>query len=149
MNVIVFDCVTFGEPGAGGIDQDGNVFNSVVIGNQDWMSQNLDVAVYTDGTPIPQVTDPNVWISLTTGAWCWYNNDSATYAATYGRLYNWYAVNDARGFAPQGWHIPSEAEYRTLETTLGSPFVAAGGAMKSTTGWNAPNTGATNSSGFA
>jgi uncharacterized protein (TIGR02145 family) len=133
---------------------------SVTIGTQIWSSKNLDVARYRNGDPIPQVTDASQWSNLTTGAWCWYNNDSATYAATYGRLYNWYAVNDSRGLAPQGWRIPSEGDWNRLvkfidpdsDTTCQGDCVqsrTAGRAMKSTTGWNVPNTGATNSSGFA
>ena len=132
---------------------------SVTIGTQIWSSKNLDVATYRNGDPIPQVTDPSAWSNLTTGAWCWFNNDSATYAATYGRLYNWYAVNDLRGLAPQGWHVPTEAEWNKLVKYIdaGADTVCqgcaqsttAGGAMKSTTGWTSPNTGATNSSGFA
>lgn len=76
------------------------------------MINNLDLRNYRNGDPIPQEADLTVWSNLTTGAWCWYNNDSATYAATYGKLYNWYAVNDPRGLAPVGWHIP------TIEITL-------------------------------
>jgi uncharacterized protein (TIGR02145 family) len=132
---------------------------SVTIGTQVWTNQNLSVARYRNGDIIPQVTNATQWQNLTTGAWCWYNNDSATYAATYGRLYNWYAVNDARGLAPQGWHVPNESEWNKLvknldagaDTTCSNcpQSTIAGGAMKSTTGWNSPNTGATNSSGFA
>jgi uncharacterized protein (TIGR02145 family) len=135
------------------------VLPSVTIGTQVWTNQNLSVARYRNGDIIPQVTDATQWGNLTTGAWCWYNNDSATYAATYGRLYNWYAVNDARGLAPQGYHIPSDGEWNKLVKYLDAgadttcvncnQSTIAGGAMKSTTGWNAPNTGATNSSGFA
>lgn len=112
-----------------------------------WMLKSLDVAAYRDGTPIPKVTDPAVWASLTTGAYCYYNNDSATYAALYGKLYNWYAVNDPRGLAPAGFRIPTAAEYTALAACLGPN---AGGHMKETgtTHWQAPNTNATNSSGF-
>ena len=128
---------------------------SVMIGTQIWSSKNLDVAKYRNGEPIPQVTDATAWQNLTTGAWCWYNNDSATYAATYGRLYNGYAVNDPRGLAPQGWHVPTDAEWNRLtkfidpsaDTTQCCSNVA-GTAMKSTTGWNNSGNG-TNSSGFA
>jgi uncharacterized protein (TIGR02145 family) len=142
-----------------GTQQTFTILPSVTIGTQIWTNQNLSVARYRNGDIIPQVTDPTQWENLTTGAWCWYNNDSATYSATYGRLYNWYAVNDARGLAPQGYHIPSDAEWNKLvkyldhgaDTTCQgcTQSTIAGGAMKSTTGWNAPNTGATNSSGFA
>jgi uncharacterized protein (TIGR02145 family) len=134
---------------------------SVTIGTQVWTNQNLSVARYRNGDIIPEVKDAATWDSLTSGAWCWYNNDSTTYAATYGRLYNWFAVNDARGLAPQGWHVPDDAEWKKLVKYLDVgadttdiyctgcyQSTIAGGDMKSTTGWNAPNTGATNSSGF-
>ena len=117
---------------------------------QSWMTKNLDVAKYRNGDPIPKVTDNAAWAALTTGAYCYYNNDSATYAATYGKLYNWYAVNDPRGLAPQGWHIATDFEWTTLENCLGGASVA-GGAMKETRTirWTTPNTGATNISGWA
>lgn len=121
----------------------------IKICDQIWMPVNLNVTKYKNGDNIPQVTDPAVWASLTIGAWCWYNNDSATYAATYGRLYNWYAVNDPRGLAPEGWHVPSDTEWSTLSTCLGGDAVA-GGKLKEAglVHWLSPNTGATNSSGF-
>ena len=126
----------------------GIVLPSVTIGTQIWMAKNLDVTTYRDGTPIPQVTDPNAWANLTTGAWCYYNNASAN-GLIYGKLYNWYAVNDPRGLAPVGWHIPSHAEWNTLSNFLGGSSVA-GGFMKETgtLHWRSPNTAATNSSGF-
>ena len=133
---------------------------NVTIGNQIWSSTNLDVTTYRDGTPIPEVTDPTQWGNLTTGAWCYYNNDSAN-GAIYGKLYNWYAVvgihtvaslNDPslrKQFAPTGWHMPTEAEWITLTSFLGGES-EAGGKMKSTgtSLWQSPNIGATNSSGF-
>ena len=133
---------------------------SVTIGTQTWTTKNLDVATYSDGTLIPQVTDPTAWASLTTGAWCYYNNDSAN-GTTYGKLYNWYAVagiwNEAskidasqrKKLAPTGYHIPSDAEWTTLTTYLGGESIA-GGKMKATgtSLWLSPNTAATNSSGF-
>jgi uncharacterized protein (TIGR02145 family) len=82
------------------------------------MAKNLDVARYRNGDIIPQVTDPTEWSNLTTGAWCWYNNDSATYGSVYGKLYNWYAVNDPRGLAPQGWHVASDGEWNKLVKCL-------------------------------
>jgi hypothetical protein len=118
----------------------------VTIGTQVWQSKNLDVVTYRNGDIIPQVTDRSAWGQLTTGAWCWYANNSAN-GTTYGRLYNWYAVNDPRGLAPAGYHIPTEAEWTTLTNFLGGASVA-GGKMKSTTNWQNPNIGATNSSGF-
>ena len=122
---------------------------AIVIGTQQWMRENLDVLTYRNGDIIPQVTDPTAWAALTTGAWCYYNNDVAN-GAIYGKLYNWYAVNDPRGLAPTGWHVPTDDEWTTLSTTLGGDAVA-GGKMKvaGTTRWTTPNTGATNESGFA
>lgn len=122
---------------------------TTVIGTQQWMSKNLDVAFYKNGDPIPQVTDATAWAGLTTGAWCYYNNDS-TQGTTYGKLYNWFAVNDPRGLAPTGWHIPSDAEWTALSTTLGGDAVS-GGKMKEagTPHWTSPNTGGNNNSGFA
>jgi uncharacterized protein (TIGR02145 family) len=122
---------------------------SVKIGNQTWMVKNLDVTKYRNGDPIQKVTDPNKWAELDSGAYCYYKNDSATYAATYGKLYNWYAVNDPRGLAPAGWHIPSDTEWTTLTTFLGGDSLA-GGAMKEIgiAHWAYPNTGANNKSGF-
>jgi uncharacterized protein (TIGR02145 family) len=122
---------------------------TIVIGNQQWMKENLDVVTYRNGDVIPQVTDAAAWAGLTTGAWCYYSN-SADNGTIYGKLYNWYAVNDSRGLAPQGWHIPTDAEWTTLGNLLGGDAVA-GGKMKTTgtTRWNTPNTSATNESGFA
>jgi len=124
-------------------------YPSVTICSQKWMDKNLDVTTYRNGDTIAYVTNSTAWAALTTGAWCYYNNDPST-NATYGKLYNWYAVNDSRGLAPAGWHVPSDAEWTTIETCLGGSSVA-GGAMKvtGTTTWTSPNTGATNSSGFA
>ena len=122
---------------------------TIVIGTQQWMEKNLDVMTYRNGDVIPQETDATAWAALTTGAWCWYIN-SADSGAIYSKLYNWYAVNDARGLAPQGWHIPTDAEWTTLGTLLGGNSVA-GGKMKTTgtTRWASPNTSATNESGYA
>ena len=123
--------------------------NSVAIGGQIWTNKNLDVTTYRNGDPIPQVTNNVTWANLRTGAWCYYNNDSAN-GAIYGKLYNWYAVNDPRGLAPQGWHVPTDAEWTTLSTNLGGNSVA-GGKMKTTgtTRWASPNTNASNESGFS
>lgn len=129
----------------------------ITIGTQVWQSINLDVTTYRDGTPIPQVTDPTQWANLTTGAWCYYNNEP-TNDKTYGKLYNWYAVagihdtdpnTPNKVLAPKGWHIPISAEWRFLITFLGGKSIA-GGKMKSTDTslWEAPNTAATNNSGF-
>lgn len=133
---------------------------NITIGNQIWSSTNYDSTTYRDGTPIPQVTDLTAWANLTTGAWCYYNNDPAN-GNVYGKLYNWYAVAgiyDAaslnnpslrKQFAPTGWHIPSDEEWTVLTDNLGGINVA-GGKMKETgtTHWTSPNTSATNISGF-
>lgn len=121
---------------------------AITICNQTWMPENLNVSYYRNGDPIPRVDDAAAWNALTTGAWCYYNNDPST-EALYGKLYNWYAVNDPRGLAPAGWHIPNNAEWITLENCAGGYFLA-GGALKETGNlhWSSPNTGATNSSGF-
>jgi uncharacterized protein (TIGR02145 family) len=121
----------------------------ITTGTQTFMDKNLVVVTYRNGDVIPQVTDQTAWASLTTGAWCHYNNDPAN-DTIYGKLYNWYAVNDPRGLAPQGWHIPTSAEWQCFSISLGGEFVA-GGKMKTTgtSRWNSPNTGATNESRFA
>jgi uncharacterized protein (TIGR02145 family) len=126
--------------------------NSVTIGTQKWMIVNLDIETYRNGDIIPQVTDVKTWgesFTSKTGAWCYFNFDPAN-GVIYGKLYNWYAVNDPRGLAPQGWHIPTDDEWTTLGNFLGGNEVA-GGKMKTTgiTLWNTPNIGATNQSGFA
>lgn len=120
----------------------------VTICGQTWMTKNLDVSTYRNGDPIQRVSDPNAWASLTTGAYCYYNNDSATYAV-YGKLYNWYAVNDPRGLAPEGWHIATDAEWTSLSGCLGGDGVAGSKLREAGTAhWTSPNSGATNSSGF-
>jgi uncharacterized protein (TIGR02145 family) len=126
----------------------------VLIGTQLWTNRNLDVETYRDGTPIPQVTDPTAWAALTTGAWCYYANNTAN-GVVYGKLYNWYAVAGIHDtdpstpnkiLAPLGYHVPTDAEWTTLTTYLGTN---AGGKMKSTASlWTNPNTDATNESGF-
>jgi uncharacterized protein (TIGR02145 family) len=104
---------------------------TVTIGTQVWTTKNLDVATYRNGDVIPQVQDKDAWANLTTGAWCYYENDAKN-GVKYGKLYNWYAVNDPRGLAPAGWHIPTDGEWTVLENSLGDD---AGKKMKSTSGW--------------
>jgi uncharacterized protein (TIGR02145 family) len=124
------------------------IFDTVKICNQVWMKKNLDVTRYRNGDIIPYIADFDEWINLKTGAWCYYNNDPAL-EAEYGMLYNWYAVNDPRGLAPEGWHIPSNEDWDTLSECLGGQIIA-GGKMKEsgTSHWREPNSDATNSSGF-
>ena len=130
-------------------DQDGNTFEWINYSTQDWAIENAEVVTYRDGTPIPQVTNPAEWQNLTTGAWCYYNNDPSK-----GKLYNWYAVagihdnedtTPNKEFAPQGWHVPSDAEWTTLEEHLvansynydgSSTGYKTAKSMASTTGWN-------------
>lgn len=130
-------------------DIDGNIYPTVQICNQVWTAKNLDVATYRNGDPISKVTDPAIWAALRTGAYCYYNNDSANYAPIYGKLYNWYAVNDPRGIAPTGYHVPSDAEWTTMVSCLGGE-ATGGGKLKEAglSHWAVPNLGATNSSGF-
>ena len=120
----------------------------VTIGTQTWDKCNLNVTTYRNGDPIPEVTDPAVWATLTTGAWCHYNNDPLN-EPIYGKLYNWYAVSDPRGLAPLGKSVPTDGEWTTLTTFLGGESVA-GGKMKETglCHWLSPNTDATNTSGW-
>ena len=124
-----------------------NVFNLVTIGNQIWKLKNLNRVTYRNGDTIPRVTDPLQWANLSTGAWCYYENKGRN-ATTYGKLYNWYAVHDPRGLAPDGWHIPSSTDWEILLNYLGGASVA-GGKMKDIIYWHSPNVGATNSSGFS
>lgn len=128
------------------IEQVDNTYKTVKIGTQEWMAENLNVSNYRNGDDIPQVQDKNAWANLTSGAWCYYENKSEN-GKIYGKLYNWYAVNDPRGLAPKGWHIPSDAEWAILTDHLGGRF-EAGGKLKATKLWKNPNAGASNSSGF-
>lgn len=89
----------------------------VKIGGQTWMAENLDVSTYQNGDPIPEVQDQGEWENLTKGACCFYENDPAN-EENYGKLYNWYAVNDPRGLAPKGWHVPSDEEWEKLASNL-------------------------------
>ncbi len=128
-------------------DIEGNEYQFITIGSQVWMAENLKSTKYNDGSAIPLVTDNADWAALNTPAFCWYNNDQATYQNTYGALYNWFAVNSGK-LCPVGWHVPSDAEWATLTLFLGGENVA-GGKLKSLELWNSPNTGATNETGFS
>jgi uncharacterized protein (TIGR02145 family) len=133
-------------------DIDGNLYQTVQIGNQCWTQSNLKVSKYRNGDSIPTGLNNSVWASTTNGAFAIYNNDLVN-DGLYGRLYNHYAVTDSRGLCPTGWHVPTDGEWSTLDNYLGGSQVA-GGALKSMVtlpslgGWNLPNVGATNSSGF-
>ena len=159
--VLLLTISTFSQtPGNGLTDIDGNQYNSIIIGTQEWQKENLNVSKYSDGTIIPQVTDTNTWLNLITGAWCYFRNDSAN-GPVYGKLYNWYAVMGIydtaslnnpllrKKIAPAGWEVPTDSKWTTLTDFLGGVTVAGGKMRESgTLHWLSPNTGATNSSGF-
>ncbi|MEQ1677571.1 MAG: fibrobacter succinogenes major paralogous domain-containing protein [Chitinophagaceae bacterium] len=129
-------------------DIDGNVYNTVTIGSQVWMVENLKVTRYRNGDPIMKITDQTAWLNSTIGAYCnYYNIDSNS--ETYGHLYNWLAAGDARKIAPVGWHIPTYEEWFALQYFLGD-YTVAGGKMKKagTEYWMSPNAGTDNSSGL-
>ena len=134
-------------------DIDGNYYDTVRIGTQTWMVQNLMTTKLNDGTSIPLVTDSTGWSGLSTPGYCWYNNDISS-KAQYGALYNWYAVKTGK-LCPAGWHVPSFYEWSILITYLGGGSVAGGklkttGTIEDGTGlWYAPNEQATNESGFS
>ncbi len=133
-------------------DIDGNVYHTVTIGTQVWMVENLKTTKYRNGDVIKNITDNTAWYGSwygsNAGAWCYYDNNSYN-GTIYGKLYNWYAVDDSRKIAPSGWHVPTDAEWTTLTTYLGGVSIA-GGKLKETglTHWAGPNTGATNETGF-
>lgn len=126
-----------------------SVIEVIKIGAQEWTVKNLDVSRYRNGDLIPEVKDPKIWANLKTGAWCYYDNDPKN-GKEYGKLYNWYAVNDPRGLAPEGYHIPSNIEWIELTTFCGGEDIG-GGNMKESgiTHWYGPNIGATNNIGFS
>jgi uncharacterized protein (TIGR02145 family) len=124
-----------------------NEFETVKIGKQEWTIKNLNVSKYRNGDIIPEVKDPIEWASLTIGAWCYYNNDPKN-GSIYGKLYNGFAVNDPRGLAPEGYHIPTEAEWEELIDFLGGGIIAAGKLKSTKNLWSSPNRNATNQSRF-
>lgn len=130
-------------------DIDGNVYQTVQIGDLIWMAENLKVTRYRNGDLIPNVTGDRDWLNLSSGAWVNYVNNSEL-DEVYGKLYNWYAIHDPRGLCPTGWFIPSHDDWETLTSFLGGQEYA-GGKMKTrgTSHWKSPNTGATNESGFS
>jgi len=94
-------------------DSDGNVYNTVIIGNQCWMKENLKTTTYNDGTPIPNVEDSS-WVNITHGVYCWYDNNFY-WSYPYGALYNWYTVEDTTRICPEGWHVPTLNEFQVLK----------------------------------
>jgi uncharacterized protein (TIGR02145 family) len=143
-------------------DIEGNVYNTINIGTQVWIKENLKTTKYANGDQIPNVSNSGQWQTLTSGAWRYYNDDSQ-YNIPYGKFYNWQAVADTRKICPAGWHVPSDDEWKTMELYLGMhPFelnvtdfrgssANVGGKLKKVGSelWSAPNTGATDESGFS
>ena len=131
------------------VEMDGYTYSVVEIGDQCWFAENLRTTTYADGSAIPEETDNTAWLVLSTGARCDYDNDASN-ALTYGRLYNWYAVNNGSGLCPSGWHVPTDGEWTALETYLGANghSGAVGAALKSTSGWNSGGNG-TDDFGFS
>lgn len=129
-------------------NQSGNIIKAVKIGTQIWMTENLNVDHFRNGDEIPEAKTKIAWkkaLSKKQAAWCYFNNDPAN-GAKYGKLYNWYAVNDPRGLAPMGWHIPNHKDWETLVGFLGGPEIA-GIKLKSKIGWKEKN--GNNESGFS
>ncbi|MDP4221826.1 MAG: FISUMP domain-containing protein [Bacteroidota bacterium] len=129
-------------------DIDGNIYKTVTIGSQTWMAENLKTKRYSDNTPVPLVTNGNIWKSLATPAYCWYKNDSSAYAATYGALYNWYAVVSGN-LCPIGWRVPNDSQWTTMTTYLGGEYLA-GDKLKEEgqAHWFNFNSNASNETGF-
>jgi uncharacterized protein (TIGR02145 family) len=137
-------------------DVEGNLYSTVTIGIQVWMSENLRVTKYNDNTTIPNVPDNTAWVNLATPGYCWFAND-INYKTSFGALYNWYTIGTGK-LCPTGWHVPTDDEFKTLELFLGMPQdqvdlwdwrgTDQGTQIKSTTGWNEGGNGS-NSSGFS
>lgn len=146
-SLIVFLIMTLPNKAQTVSDIEGNIYNTITIGTQIWMKENLKTIKYNDGADIPIVTDNADWLSLTTPAYCWYDNNVSIYKATYGAMYNWYTVNTGN-LCPTGWHVPSKDEWIVLYTYLGGIDIA-GIKLKEagSTHWQVNNQG-DNSSGF-
>jgi uncharacterized protein (TIGR02145 family) len=118
-------------------DIEGNSYQTVTIGTQVWMKENLNTKKYNDSTAIPLVTDNTAWDSQTTGGYCYYNNYDFAYENIYGALYNWHAVNTGK-LCPTGWHVPADAEWNTLRFYIeanGESSTTIAYPLKSTSGW--------------
>lgn len=121
-------------------------FKTVKIGSQEWLAENLSVDTYSNGDKIPEVRDTREWDKLTTGGWCYYNNDPEN-GKLYGKLYNWYALVDPRGLAPVGFRVATDQDWGIMLQAVGGHKVA-GGLLKATDLWKMPNEGAVNQFGF-
>ena len=128
-------------------DVDGNVYNTITIGEQIWLKENLNTTKLNDGTRITHISYIPEWQRTTLPAYCYYDNDANTYANTLGALYNWYSINTNK-LCPVGWHVPSYMDWVQLFTYLGGEAIA-GGKLKSLNLWYPPNNGATNEVDFS
>jgi uncharacterized protein (TIGR02145 family) len=129
-------------------DIEGNIYNTVRIGDQVWIRENLKTTRYNDNTEIPVVTDNVTWISLITPACSWYMFNESDGNNNYGVLYNWYTVNTGK-LCPTGWHVPNEDEWKTLVEYVGGEYYAGGRLKEQGTGhWTNPNYGASDFYGF-
>jgi uncharacterized protein (TIGR02145 family) len=130
-------------------DQDGNIYKTITIGTQTWMAENLRTTKYQNGEDIPEVADDYTWFALNTGACSSYQNTkNLDSIATYGRLYNWYAVNDLRNVAPSGWHVPTHNEWIILETYLTDSVASIKLKESGSFHWKAHYYEGTNETGF-
>jgi uncharacterized protein (TIGR02145 family) len=159
-NDIVFTTIVYGQLA----DIDGNAYNTIIIGSQEWMAENLKTTKYSNGDPIPNVPVDDDWSQLYDGAYCWYDNSELLNKETYGALYNWFAGADSRNVCPQGWHVPADADWTVLTEYLISNGYGYGGSgediaksLAATSGWTSNTTEGTignypesnNSSGFS
>ena len=145
------------QSGNGVTDIDGNFYPTIIINGKEWMETNLNVNHYNNGNSILNIQNNSQWSLLNSGAYSYYNNDSITYAQYYGKIYNWYVVNDARGVCPTGWSVPTDDDWKSLELFLGMTVAQSnttswrgtneGTKLKSTIGWNSNGNG-TNESGI-
>lgn len=121
-------------------DIDNNTYKTIIIGSQVWVCENLKTTKYNDGTLIANLTNNTTWINASSGAYCWYNNN-ISFKATYGALYNWYAVNTNK-LCPIGWHVPNNDDWVKLINNIGG--ANAGLIMKSSSGWYGGGNGTDN-----
>lgn len=146
--MIISPAITSGQKTGKVKDIDGNIYKTVLIGDQEWMGENLRTTKLNDGTAIANETDMTKWIQITTPAYSWLENDEAK-KMPYGALYNWFSVNTGI-LCPAGWHVPTDEDWTKLTDFLGGAETAGGKLKEPGTGfWTAPNAGATNETGFS
>ena len=135
-------------PGSGVVDIDGNSYKTIVIGDQEWMAENLRTSTFANGEIIANVTNPEQWNVLTTPAWCHYDNNPQ-YDNLQGKLYNWYAASNARNVCPNGWHLPKLSEWEQLSDYLGGNPIAGARLTSPLPTWEVQVGISTNESGFS